>query len=210
MTARNNFRALLSIALLAAFATTVSAQPSTADAPTAQTHGWNDVSHINGQLVPVGESNSYVKEFRRTNVSTNPIGLITGFYGLSASYAINNHVAIRGDVNYYRPIETDMTGFELGIGAPIYLRRTYQGAFIEPGLIVRRTQSEGAYESGASTTVGPQVLFGWHWTWDSGLNVAAAFGAGRDMVDDSEPSDEYSSDESDLFVNGYFRVGYSF
>jgi hypothetical protein len=58
------------------------------------------------------------------------------------------------------------------------------------------------------STVGPQILVGWHRTWDSGFNIAAAVGAGRDL-DREDEVDGYSHDEP-LFFNGYFRVGYAF
>jgi hypothetical protein len=207
-------RLLLASLLLAASTSTALAQPSaTAPGAAPQTHEWSDVSHINGQLVPVGESNSYLKKFRKTNVAANPIGWIVGIYGVSASHAVSDHVAIRGDVTYYSIVDSDDTGTELGIGVPLYLRRTYQGAFLEPGFIVRHWDGghcdDGAYAGcdDTSTTAGPQVLFGWHWTWDSGLNVAAAFGLGRNL---SSESDEYDYDDEEVFPNGYFRVGYAF
>ena len=212
-------RFLLASLLLAATAGSALAQPSTAQPsttqPAPQTHSWDDVSHINGQLVPVGESNSYEKKFRRTNISSNPVGWIFGFYGVSASYAVSDHVAIRGDVNVYEIIDSNDSGTELGIGVPLYLRRTYQGAFLEPGFVVRHWDGghcDGGGYAGCddtSTTAGPQMLFGWHWTWDSGFNVAAAVGAGRNLNAGEE--DEYGySDDEEIFVNGYFRVGYAF
>jgi hypothetical protein len=210
MTYRLLSSTLLASAILAGAAGTAVAQPSTAAAPgeAPQTHDWNEVNHVNGQLVPVGETNSYLKDYRRTNISSNPIGWMVGFYGISASYGINNHVAIRADANYISPVDSNLTMTEIGIGAPLYLRRTYQGAFIEPGLIVRHSEYDdgGDYHEDGETTVGPQVLFGWHWTWDSGFNVAMAAGLGRDLSDEGD--DEYASD--DVFFNGYFRVGYAF
>lgn len=201
---------LLASLLLAAASSTALAQPSAAapgaPPPPPQTHSWDDVSHINGQLVPVGETNSYVKKFRRTNISSNPVGWIFGFYGVSASYAINDHVAIRGDVNVYEIIDSDASGTELGVGVPLYLKRTYQGAFLEPGFVVRTWSNY--HDDEASVTAGPQMLFGWHWTWDSGFNVAAAVGAGRNL---NTEEDEYGYETSEeVFFNGYFRVGYAF
>jgi hypothetical protein len=208
---------LLASLLLAASSSTALAQPSAAapgaPAPAPQTHAWEDVSHINGQLVPVGESNSYLKKFRRTNISTNPVGWIFGFYGVSGSYAINDHIAIRGDVNIYNIIDSNDSGTEFGVGVPLYLKRTYQGAFLEPGFVVRTWSSnycDGGTYAGcddSSTTAGPQMLFGWHWTWDSGFNVAAAVGAGRNL---NTEEDEYDYENEEVFFNGYFRVGYAF
>jgi hypothetical protein len=161
---------------------------------------------MNGQLVPVGEHNEYLEDYRRTNVSTNPVGLLIGFYGVSVSHGLTQNVAIRGDLNYMNPIDTDDEIFEAGVGAPLYLRRTYQGPFVEPGFILRT--SKGCEECETSTTFGPQVLVGWHRSWDSGFNIAAAVGAGRDLESD-EPEFE-GDDDSSVFFNGYFRVGYAF
>jgi Protein of unknown function (DUF3575) len=182
--------------------------------PAPQTHDWKDVSNINGQLVPVGEKNSYLYKYRRTNISTNPIGWMLGFYGVSVSYGLNDHIAIRGDVNYMRPFDGAEEGVELGVGVPIYFRRTYQGPFLEPGLITRTFHfNDVAYadcidcSSGTSTTYGPQMLVGWHWTWDSGLNIAVAAGFGRNWaIHDTGSS--YAAEK--IFGNGYMRFGYAF
>lgn len=207
-------KTLLTLSLLATAATPVLAQPSAEPAAAApgatQTHDWNEVSHVNGQLVPVGESNEYLKKFRRTNISSNPIGWMVGFYGVSVSHAISNHVAIRGDVNYISPVDSDFQMTEVGVGVPLYLRRTYQGPFLEPGAIVRTESSD--YHDDGDSTLGPQVLFGWHWTWDSGFNVAVATGVGRNLNAADEVCDDYGCYEEDdqVFFNGYFRVGYAF
>lgn len=213
---------LLAPALLAATATTALAQPAATDPevpptvvaaaaePAPQTNSWDEVSHINGQLVPVGETNSYLKKYRRTNISINPVGMIVGIFGVSASYGLNDHIALRGDVDLYRMVDSNTTGSEIGVGVPIYLRRTYQGAFVEPGFIARHFQDNNDYAydcydcgSSESKTVGLQVLVGWHSTWDSGFNVAAAFGFGRNLNASTDSGDQ-------LFANGYFRVGYAF
>jgi hypothetical protein len=176
------------------------AQPVPASEPPPPGSDGTDVSHINGQLVKVGEHNEYYYTFRRTNLSANPLGWIFGIYGASVSYGFSRNVAIRGDVNYFAPSDTDVRGSEIGVGLPIYLRRTYQGPFLEPGFIVR-TFGDG--DGDTESQLGPQVLLGWHWSWDSGLNLAMAFGAGRDW----STEEEY---ESKIFPNGYLRFGYAF
>ena len=47
------------------------------------------------------------------------------------------------------------------------------------------------------------MLFGWHWTFDSGLNIAMALGAARNLGGDKMSSTEVQP-------AGYFRVGYAF
>jgi hypothetical protein len=175
-----------------------------------QNEKWEDVSHINGQVVPVGERGNYlVKKWKKTNIASNPIGWMVGIYGLSVSHAVHDNVAIRGDVNL---IEIDDTsGYEIGASLPIYFKRVFSGPFIEPGIIVRQWDDDdefcdfGCEENRAS--VGPSVVFGWHWTFDSGLNVAAAFGIMRNIND--ERMNEFDSGE-EIEPSGYFRVGYAF
>jgi hypothetical protein len=180
------------------------AAPPAGAQPAPQNESWDNVSHVNGTPVPVGERNDYLIKFRRTNVSINPVGLLMGFYGASISFALNQNIAIRGDVNYINPSDADDSGFtEVGIGVPIYLRRTYQGPFVEPGFISR----DWSY---GDTTRGPQVLIGWHWSYESGLNLAVALGGGRDLVDDDYGDEDDYDFDSAQFFNGYFRVGYAF
>lgn len=181
--------------------------PMVAAAPNGapQNEPWDNVSHINGQLVKVGEKSDYILKYKKLNISTNPIGWMFGVYGVSASYAMSQNIAIRGDANIMNVGHE--SGYEVGISLPIYFRRVYSGPFIEPGLITRgfRNNNDNAYScsdcsSSDTSMVGPEVLFGWHWTFDSGLNVAFAFGAARDLG---------SQDSSQPQPAGYFRIGYA-
>ena len=177
-----------------------------------QNEAWDNVNHINGQLVKVGEKAEYLVAFKKTNISTNPIGWMFGFYGLSVSHALNNNIAIRGDVNFFSLDNGTTTGYEVGASLPIYFKRVGSGPFIEPGLITRSfTNSyDNSYgdcydcsSMSSDTMVGPEMLFGWHWSFDSGLNVAAAFGAARNL----DNQDEYGDGVEPA---GYFRIGYAF
>ena len=57
--------------------------------------------------------------------------------------------------------------------------------------------------------LGPQVLIGYGWVWDSGFTAQAAFGGGRNLA--TNDRDDYDEDEgAEPFVNGYFRLGYAF
>jgi hypothetical protein len=189
--------------------------PPAADAP--QNEDWNNVSHINGTVVPVGQRGDYLYKFRQTNIASNPIGWIVGFYGISVSHALSDNVALRADANLMSVDHT--TGYEVGVSLPIYFRRTFSGPFIEPGVIARSTTDNECFslDSGSSssscpgsthTLVGPEMMFGWQWMFDSGLNVAAAFGVARNLS--SQNMDSESSDSEKLEPAGYFRVGYAF
>jgi len=207
-------QSLVAFVALTASAGTALAQdaaPAAAPAAEATVREEQNVSQINGQLVPVGDKTQYTYDFKKWNVSTNPIGLIVGSYGVSLSYGVGQNLAIRGDVNYFAPPDSDLSGYELGIGAPVYLRKTYQGWFVEPGVIVRGfdvdVDGDGATTEESVTTFGPQMLLGYHKTWDSGLNIAVALGMGRNFSSSDADVDEVNQT---YFGNGYLRVGYAF
>jgi hypothetical protein len=181
-----------------------------------QNTDWTQVSHINGQLVPVGEKNEYFYQYKRTIISADPIAWILGFYGVSASYGIDDHLALRAELDYIAPADSHQHWFEGDIGLPIYFRRTYQGAFLEPGLVVRQVVADDDVNYSSSpdgypppsrkaAQWGPQVLVGWHWTWDSGLNIAIAAGVGRNLG-----YKEGDGGDDRYIANGYMRFGYAF
>jgi len=175
------------------------AGPGQAPGGPPQNEPWGNVSHINGQLVKVGERSDYLYDHgQTTNISTNPIGWMFGFYGVSVAHAVHPNVALRGDVNWFSFDNTN--GYEVGVSAPIYFRRTFQGPFLEPGLMVRNTGTCSGCSMHADS-MGPEVMFGWHWSFDSGLNVAMAFGAMRNM--------NTSSSSIKAEPAGYFRIGYA-
>ena len=208
-------RLLLSAALVSAAGATALAQPANTPLAAPQNADWNEVSQINGQLVPVGTKNDYFYQYKHTIISTDPIGWIMGVYGISASEGLDDHIAIRGELDYISPPNSDIdtNTIEADVGVPIYFRRTYQGAFLEPGLVVRQTRTTySSYDANATTMTdttteyGPQVLVGWHWTWESGLNIAVAAGVGRNL---NYKNDGSGSGEQ-YIPNGYLRFGYAF
>ena len=198
--------AALTVLFTAATATTA-AMPAFADDV-----AWDQVSHINHQLVKVGEHNEYLLQYKKVNVSTNPVGWVAGFYGVSASYAVQEHIALRADANYFSGgLWSGTTGYEVGLSVPIYLKRAYSGPFIEPGVIARGLTEPDYTDDAAGnfmptttthTMVGPEALVGYQWMFDSGLNVAMAAGVARNLnATDASESIEPA---------GYFRVGYAF
>jgi hypothetical protein len=177
------------LVVLTLFASNAMAQSDAQPTPS----GDPNVSKLEGQLVPVGEKNAYLYSFPRFNVSANPIGAIVGLYGASFAVAPTSFLAVRADVNYYQPVAGDEKGFELGLSTPIYFRKMYSGLFVEPGVMYRRWEQDN--------NVGPQVLLGWHWFWDSGFNFAIAAGVQRNFSTDE--------DMEKILPNGYMRLGYA-
>lgn len=188
-----------------------------------QNEDWGNVSHINGTPVKVGERNDYLYTLKKTNVSANPFGPFFGYYDLGVSQAMSQNIALSGSLAYYdKSTDYDSRSmFQLTASAPIYFRRTFSGPFLEPGLIYRSSSSSDNYAYGACATgsycgsnmsthtwFGPELLFGWHWNFDSGLNISWAFGLAKHVSDSNNDGSTTSSDNPD--VNGYFRVGYNF
>jgi hypothetical protein len=135
----------------------------------------------------------------RWNISSNPVGWIVGVYGASITAGLAENLAIRADANYFTPIATEAKGFELGAGLPIYVDRTFDGLYFEPGFIVRRYGDDRA-----EPVYGPQLLAGWHWIWNNRLNVAVAAGVGRDIRGAGDTT------HANFFLNGSLRFGYAF
>jgi hypothetical protein len=183
--------------------------PTAAGAP--HNEDWSNVSNINGQVVPVGERGAYLFTQKKTNLAVNPFGVMFGYYDGSVSYAVSQQLVLSGSVSGWSLDST--TGYEVAVSLPIYFRRAYSGPFLEPGLVSRSstdTNLDGAapvavgVTSLTDTWAGPEVLFGWHWSFDSGLNAVMAFGAAKRVAS----SDSYRSNDAEPV--GYFRVGYAF
>ena len=145
-------------------------------------------------------------------IGVNPLGWVAGFYGLSASLALSGHTALRADATYVR-IHDHYESYELELGLPIYPLRRFRGPFIEPGLAVRQSRGgifvdslvdppPGYSELPAEHLRGANLLFGWHWMSDNGVNLAIA--AGFALLY------EAADDDFDPTPNGYVRLGYAF
>ena len=149
------------------------------------------VSTMNGQLVEVGNRNRYQYDAPKINLSVNPFGIISQNYSVSASFGLTSIASVRGEVSY----DEKNSGFEMSLGSQIFFRKLYSGVYMEPGL-VRRDQGN---------IFGPQVLLGYNWFWDSGMNISLAAGIGRNLNDSRD-----DQSEGETFANGYFKVGYAF
>ena len=184
--------------------------------PPPQNEAWSNVSHINGVPVPVGERNRYLYAYKKTNIQTNPIGWMLGYYQIAASRALSSNVALSVELSYSSTNGGDDTSTQLAASLPIYFKRTFSGPFLEPGLLVRSERNGDDYDyecdggcTGSSPTtsfVAAEMMLGWSWMFDSGLNMSAAFGVAKRVDHASDGED----DDDDLEPAGYFRVGYAF
>lgn len=155
-----------------------------------QNEAWGNVSHINGVPIKVGERGDYLIKHKKTNISANPFGLFFGMYDLAVTHALAQNVGATAAITAF-----DDDFFQLSATVPLYFRRVFSGPFLEGGLLYRTSESD--------EWAGPQLMLGWHWTFDSGLNLAFAAGVAKRMTNQSE----YGEDTEG---NAYFRVGYAF
>ena len=179
-------------------------------APPPQNEAWSNVSHINGTPVPVGERNRYLYDYKTTNITANPFGLFFGYYDVGIAHGLSQNVALQASIT---GVGTELNdGYQATASAPIYFRRTFSGPYLEPGVIVRDTESHIAVDcvnaacpsNQSDRWAGVEMLFGWQWIFDSGLNVQLAAGVARHLTSNQMDS------SSGADANGYFRVGYAF
>lgn len=157
-----------------------------------------NISEVKGQIVPDGDRHKYYLDYKQWNISTNPFGLIYGSYSASGSYAFHKNFAVKGDLTIFDSINSSEKGSEVSVSVPVYFRKVYDGFSLEPGIIHRWTRANGKTNS----IMGHQVLVGYSWIWDSGLNVSAGMGVGRNW--------QSSKDGEKVFGNAYLRAGYAF
>ncbi|MEO8554668.1 MAG: hypothetical protein ABI678_32045 [Kofleriaceae bacterium] len=193
--------------------------PPTPAAPVApQNEAWSNVSHIDGSIVPVGERNAYLYAFKKNNLQSNPLAWMFGYYQVAGSHALSQNIAASLEISGWSTNNGNESGYSIAPSLQLYFKRTFSGPFLEGGLVIHHDSNTdsyydyaGCYDCTASSTsrdwMGPEVMFGWAWMFDSGLNVSAAFGAAKPMSD-SRSTNTYSSDEPEPV--GYFRVGYAF
>ena len=197
----------------------IATQAAAAPGEAPHNEDWNNVSHINGSIVPVGDRNGYLYAFKKNNIQSNPIAWMFGFYQVAGQHALSQNVVASLELSGWSTDHGTESGYSVAATLPIYFKRAFSGPFLEAGLLIHSDSSDNSYavccnsccnsttSSSNRTWAGPEVMFGWAWMFDSGLNVSAAFGAARRMSD-SQSTDSYSSNSPEPV--GYFRVGYAF
>ncbi|HEU4613579.1 MAG TPA: hypothetical protein VFS15_15915 [Kofleriaceae bacterium] len=182
--------------------------PATANgAP--QNENWSNVSHINGVPVKVGERQDYLYQPKKFNLAANPFGFFFGYYDIAASMSLGQNLGATLAITGWQFDGSSDSGYQISATLPLYFRKTFSGPFLEGGLLIRTSSHDDYYAydcidycsdtMSSDSWAGPQLLFGWHWTFDSGLNTSFAFGVAKHMNGDG-----------DTDGNAYWRVGYAF
>jgi len=132
----------------------------------------------------------------RLLVATDPIGLIQDSYALTASYALSDHVAARGEVQLQRDDLDSIELWHYRASLPIFLDRTFHGPFVEPGVFqMTGTASSWVLDGSGNPvptsaqvkTFGPSMMVGWQWTFHDRYSIAAAFGGSKVWSSSSSP-----------------------
>jgi len=158
----------------------------------------NEVTEIVPKIIP---------NYFKYNVSFDPVGIILGFYYLTGSYAFHPNVVAKANLGFtVEPFGIeDQSGFSALVGVGFYFDKAFKGPFVEPALSFTRLKDSSINKS--ATAFGPQTNLGYHWTWDSGLNMAVAVGVQRNFVSDDSPQFE---DFGKFRATGFFRFGWAF
>lgn len=147
-------------------------------------------------LVALASSTAHAEPPPRLLLGTDPIGLVTNSYVLTAGYALSDHVAVRGEVQLQHDDLNSVELWHYRASVPIFLDRTFHGPFIEPGLVqMTGTTTEwqlDAYGNPVATTAqvktfGPSMMVGYEWTFHDRYTIAAAFGASKVWSSSSSP-----------------------
>jgi len=158
----------------------------------------------------------------RLAVATDPIGLFSGTYALSATY-VARYVTLRGDVQ----VTEDLPGspgsgdWRAAISVPLFLDRPLHGPFVEPGIALANRfmgygpgigvlggTTDSAGLGGVMTTwqpeharsIEPQIFVGWQWMFRTRFHIAGAVGVARHLATDG-------SGTSYAIPQSYLRVG---
>lgn len=146
-------------------------------------------------------------------VGTDPLGPLNDIYALTASYALSDHAAVRGEIQLQHDAFDSYELWHYRVSVPLFLDRTFHGPFVEPGLV----QTEGTIngftldasgnpvpEAVQVKTFGPSMMVGYEWTFHDRYSIAAAFGGSK----------IWSSTPGVLGIGGgpeyYVRVGWLF
>ena len=176
--------------------------------------------------VALAAAQAHAGERGKIDVAANPFGVFFSYYDAGVSYEVTDQVAVSvSAASYSRDPQYDthdgIDAKQVTASAPLYLWHTFSGPFAEPGIVYRSgsriSDSPCRTVSGPSRWVGIELLVGWHWSFDSGLDFALAFGIAKHVARwGSYTSDGLTFDTglkgsfTEPDVNGYFRVGYTF
>lgn len=137
-----------------------------------------NVSTLQGQLVPVGEKNKYLLDYKVWNVWTNPFGFFFGSFPVGVSYAVNRNLKLNVEPYgiYTYLSDTPIGGLGITLSASAFFKKVYDGFYLEPGYRFLWLNQSSTNTSGVVNAL--QLIGGWGWVWDAGFNINLGFGLG--------------------------------
>ena len=178
---------------------------SIAQSPQTQTDSSN-VSTLQGLVVPVGEKNKYLYDYKVWNIWTNPFGFFYGSFPIGISYSINQNVKLNAEPQgLYTYLSDDpVRGLGITLSGSIFFKKVYDGFYLEPGYRFLWLDQANTNNSGIVNAL--QLIGGWGWVWDSGFNINLGLGLGYYF------GKEFTDNESfdGVAPAGNLQFGYTF
>ena len=132
-----------------------------------QNEDWNNVSHINGSIVPVGERNQYLYSLQEEQPAVEPDRVdVRLLPGRRLARAVAEHRR-EPQISGWSTEHGNESGYQIAPTLQVYFKRTFSGPFLEGGLVIasRRATTATAYDCYDCSThrrrrsdwVGPEV-----------------------------------------------------
>jgi hypothetical protein len=145
------------------------------------------------------------KEPATVSVNIEPFLAIFGFYEGGVDLSLTDTLAVElwGQYFDYTLFDTGISGYGLGLGAPIFLTgEVYRGAYVFPLLkfqqvkVTVNDEAAGVDEVVSATFYGPQATIGYQWTWGRPVGFSLRLGGGLEYTFGKLESDNVNQDVS--------------
>jgi len=167
----------------------------------------------NKPVIPVGERNRYRNAYQTWNVWTNPFGYFWGNFNLGISYAFHQNVKVNLEPQfiYFFLADPKVVGGGATLSTSIYFKKVYDGFYLEPGARILYLSQERKFGGSKADGLvgGPQLIAGWSWIWDSGLNFNVGLGVGYYWGNTGKDVEDTEAFEG-IFPAGNLQFGFAF
>jgi uncharacterized membrane protein len=121
-------------------------------------------------------------ESATASILIEPLPAVFGFYEGDVGVAITDTIAaaIWGQYFSYELGDTGLSGYGIGLGAPIFFTGTaFRGAYVYPLVKFQKVEFTVVDEAAVTATFyGPLVTAGYQWTWGRPVGFSLRIGGG--------------------------------
>lgn len=149
------------------------------------------------------------------SILIEPALAIFGFYEGDVGIAVDETIAVSlwGQYFDYTLLDTGISGYGIGAGAPIFLTgEVFRGAYLYPLVKFQSVSFEVPNETVTATFYGPQLTAGYQWTWGRPAGFSLRIGGGLEYsfgkLESSAVDSELSFDGIDYELDA--AIGVSF